>query len=196
MSSDLLERAFPFGDDEPDVLGGIPDATFGLATEYFSSLSESERELVQWYLEQSIPPAPARLEYYILGLAKGYHLADPERKSTLGIEAAVEELQRLGRYIDVFAKAENFFPQIVPFSRTEVDEDGDTYESQLLCWGCFATSNSKPFSLDLIQFVVQEQIGEQLEMISRFIQYPSIEPEVLSVVETIISQEKAQRISS
>lgn len=193
-NKDLLERVFPGSDDEPDLLLGIPDYTGGQARLFFEEQSPEDRELTQWYLEQQITPGPGNLEYYLVGLAKGYHLADTDRRSELGIQAALDELQRLGGYVEIFIAAEDFFPMIKPFTRTEIGEDLGLQELTSTGWSSFLTSNSKPFSLEMVQFIVESQTVDQLEMVTRFIQDPTLEPEILEEIERLIKSEQAFQI--
>ncbi|MCA9332356.1 hypothetical protein KDA00_00610 [Candidatus Saccharibacteria bacterium] len=101
-----IERIFPESQFEEDLLAGLPDFTFGHALEYFADLNTDDRELVQWYVIQHVYPEDTLS--YCFDMAYGYRLIDPDRVSTLGLEAARKELSRINRYNELFMTATSF----------------------------------------------------------------------------------------
>ncbi|MCB9823333.1 hypothetical protein H6800_03610 [Candidatus Nomurabacteria bacterium] len=189
-SNKILDKAFPFPDDEPDIMLGIPDYTDGVATDFFASLGTEDRELIQWYLEQGYVPAPAPIEFYVLGLAKGYQSVDPNRRSTVGIDAAITELQRVGRYVEIFLEASSFFPKIETYGCLRIDNDGAYYEYNTLAWDEFLSSKSLPYSLKFVQESVRGITVPLIEATARFLQDPTSEPEMSLMIETILKEER------
>ena len=131
-----LERIFPGIDDiDDDLLGGLSDYTSGQAVEYFSQLSEDDRELVQWFAREHIGSFIG-IGFYLEGLVQGYCIVDPMRTSEQGKIAAHEEIDRLDRFAALFLGSEDYFPMVTQIMSTEIDpETGTDVEVIEIGWG-------------------------------------------------------------
>jgi|GEM_PF-6977103 len=121
--AELLGNIFPESEATDDVLCGLIDATDGHALNFFTHLAKDEREIVQWYVSQSILPFNA--EGYAIELAKGYAIVDPNRVHADAMESAHAELGRLETFLDIFVGSKDFFPIIGKFNISTRDESGN-----------------------------------------------------------------------
>ncbi len=117
-----LDRIFPGLDEiSDDALNGMADFTNGKARTYFEGLSEYDRELVQWYALQGTGNAYVML-WYLQGLVEGYAVVDPARSAKRAIKSAHEELDRIGRFAELFSSSDDFFPQINEIKYSVTDD--------------------------------------------------------------------------
>ena len=136
---DILANHFPEDNPHPDVLGGLPEFSYGQATEYFSALSTDDCEIIHWYMDQGI--SPSRADSYVADLIGGYAVVDPLRTSQEGVTAALNEIARVRRYIELLAESDDYFPVIESFNVAVRDENGKYEGSVDLCgWGSLGRS--------------------------------------------------------
>jgi len=113
--TNILDTHFPESDRPPDVLLGLKDDSDGNAAQFFGMLDASDREIVQHYLQNFIAPVSLMgrdVESYVSNLVAGYAVVDPARSSYEGVQAALYEVARLQRYLEIFAEGEGYFPWV------------------------------------------------------------------------------------
>lgn len=167
------------------ILSGIPDFTYGEAEGYFRKLGEEDREIVSWYLQQGVGPYQA--ENYVISLARGYAIADPERTASAAMDSAHVELRRITRLIEIFLADGNFFPYLEICNVSARDENGN-YEGSIDVWGwtSFGTSNEGICSLQGYKERIRDsQISQYIELAHGFIDDPSHAPHVFNQAEML-----------
>lgn len=133
MSSNI-DTLFPLDGAEDlstDFLDGLIDASNGRVEEYFRSLSDDDRELVQWYLHQGV--GPFQVVTYAAELVKGYAIVDTTRSNNAAIESAQEELERLNRFMELYLESD-LFPKIGKYNIATYEEGVYAGSVDVLGW--------------------------------------------------------------
>lgn len=107
--------------DVREWLGGLTDYSRGKVLDFFEALSEPDREIVSWYVQQGL--SPNAVEGYVDNLVRGFAVADPERKYDGAQQAAQEELDRVLQYFRVFLDSNEFFPWVKKFNQLVRDDE-------------------------------------------------------------------------
>lgn len=173
--SEILDRVFPLGQCEENILGGYEDFSYTRATEFFKGLSEADREIVQWYAGQSL--SPAIIENYAFDLARGYAVVDPDRTCSGGIASAHLEIARVRRFAELSMISDGYFPILVQYKEPVFDEDGtQTGAINIMGWANLLADYE-------FRKVFKEYIPDTMTLydnIDRFLDDPSAAPGVFN----------------